>query len=58
VWVVHGTRGDFTDYRGLAVLRTPRPWAVTVMRDTGALMYFEQPEAFDAALRGFLDGPG
>lgn len=56
VWVAHGTRGDFTDYRGLAVLRTPQPWQVTVMRDTGALMYFERPAEFLQSLRGFLDG--
>jgi pimeloyl-ACP methyl ester carboxylesterase len=56
VWAVHGTRGDFTDYRGLAVLRTPQPWQVTVMRDTGALMYFERPAEFLHGLRGFLDG--
>lgn len=55
VWVVHGTRGDFTDYRGLAVLRTRQPWRVTVMRDTGALMYFERPEEFLGGLRTFLD---
>jgi pimeloyl-ACP methyl ester carboxylesterase len=55
VWAVHGTRGDFTDYRGLAVLRTPQPWQVTVMKDTGALMYFERPEEFVRELLAFLD---
>jgi pimeloyl-ACP methyl ester carboxylesterase len=55
VWVVHGTRGDFTDYRGLGVLRTVQPWQVSVMRDTGALMYFERPQEFLRDLRAFLD---
>ncbi len=55
VWAVHGTRGDFTDYRGLAVLRPPTPWRVTVMRDRGALPFFEAPAAFCAELDAFLD---
>ena len=58
VWVAHGTRGDFTDYRGLRVLRPRRPWAVTVMSGCGALPYFERPAEFVAALDGFLGAPG
>lgn len=54
VWVAHGTRGDFTDYRLLRTV-TGRPnWQVQVWPDTGALMYFEQPQAFNAALDAFL----
>lgn len=45
VWACHGVRGDFTDYRGLAVLKPRPPWRVTVF-PTGALPYFEVPEAF------------
>jgi pimeloyl-ACP methyl ester carboxylesterase len=49
VWVAHGTRGDFTDYRGLDAMRSRPNWRVKVF-DAGALMYFEQPQAFDAEL--------
>jgi pimeloyl-ACP methyl ester carboxylesterase len=50
VWVSHGTRGDFTDYRGLVHLRGRPNWRVSVF-EGGALPYFEHPEAFDAELR-------
>jgi pimeloyl-ACP methyl ester carboxylesterase len=53
VWVAHGTRGDFTDYRGLATLRLARPWRVNVF-EGGAMPYFEHPQAFRAAFDGFL----
>jgi pimeloyl-ACP methyl ester carboxylesterase len=57
VWVAHGVRGDFTDYRGLAQAQAQAGgrWQVQVF-DTGALPYFEQPAAFCAALDAFL-GP-
>lgn len=51
VWACHGVRGDFTDYRLKSQL--PR-WRFTVL-ETGALPYFEQPAAFDAALAAFLE---
>ena len=55
VWMSHGTRGDFTDYRGKVALLQQRPnWHCTVFPDTGALMYFEQPAAFNAELDAFL----
>jgi pimeloyl-ACP methyl ester carboxylesterase len=47
VWVSHGVRGDFTDYRGLAFVAGRPNWRVSVMQ-TGALPYFEQPERFFA----------
>ncbi len=47
VWVSHGVRGDFTDYRGLSMLAARPNWRVSVMQ-TGALPYFEQPERFFA----------
>ena len=53
VWVVHGTRGDFTDYRALALVRDRPHWHVTVMQ-TGAMPYFEDIDAFMAAYRSFL----
>ena len=54
VWVAHGTRGDFTDYRLLRTVTGRSNWQVRVWPDTGALMYFEQPQAFNAALDAFL----
>jgi pimeloyl-ACP methyl ester carboxylesterase len=58
VWMSHGTRGDFTDYRGKTALLQQRPnWHCTVFPETGALMYFERPDAFHAALDAFLGEP-
>ena len=53
VWMSHGVRGDFTDYRGLDRMRERTNWRFTVF-PTGALPYFEVPQAFDAALEDFL----
>jgi pimeloyl-ACP methyl ester carboxylesterase len=55
VWVGHGVRGDFTDYRGLASVQGRPNWRVTVF-DSGALPHFEQPEAFVRELDAFLAG--
>jgi hypothetical protein len=52
-WVAHGARGDFTDYRGLARYAGNPAWRVDRF-ETGALPYFEAPEAFFAALAGHL----
>ena len=53
VWMSHGVRGDFTDYRGKSIV-TGRPnWSITVF-ETGALPYFEQPERFQVAYDEFL----
>ncbi|MBS0393614.1 MAG: alpha/beta hydrolase [Proteobacteria bacterium] len=54
VWVAHGVRGDFTDYRQLAGLADRARWRVDSF-DTGALPHFEQPEAFLARCDEFLD---
>ena len=54
VWMSHGTRGDFTDYRGKSTVEQRPNWRITVFPDTGALMYFEQPVAFCAELDRFL----
>ncbi len=54
VWMTHGTRGDFTDYRGKHTVENRSNWRIQVYRDTGALMYFEQPAAFCADLDRFL----
>jgi pimeloyl-ACP methyl ester carboxylesterase len=47
VWVVHGTRGDFTDYRALDLVRDRPQWHVTVMQ-AGAMPYFEDIGTFMA----------
>jgi pimeloyl-ACP methyl ester carboxylesterase len=54
VWVVHGTRGDFTDYRALDLVRDRPNWQVTVMQ-SGAMPYFEDIDGFMAAYRAFED---
>lgn len=53
VWACHGTRGDFTDYRGKRFLAGRANWRFTVF-DSGALPYFEHPEAFDRELATLL----
>ena len=55
VWACHGVRGDFTDYRGMALVPAVAGWQRTVY-PTGALPYFEVPEAFNADLDRFLAG--
>jgi len=55
VWVSHGVRGDFTDYRWKQEIE-PRPnWHVQVFQ-TGALPYFEVPDEFLAGYEVFLSG--
>jgi len=53
VWMSHGVRGDFTDYRGQALVQDRVNWRFSVF-PTGALPHFEVPEAFCAACDGFL----
>ena len=53
VWVSHGTRGDFTDYRGLAAMQGHANWRTEVF-EAGALLYFEHQQRFSAALDAFL----
>jgi pimeloyl-ACP methyl ester carboxylesterase len=47
VWVVHGVRGDFVDYRGLGNVAGRPNWSIEVL-PTGALPHFELPEEFIA----------
>ena len=54
VWASHGVRGDFTDYRAKVFLQGRPNWQFTVF-DSGALPYFEQPQAFNEGLGGFLN---
>ena len=53
VWMSHGVRGDFTDYRGKDSVEGRPNWRFTVF-PTGALPYFEVPDDFNAALVDFL----
>jgi pimeloyl-ACP methyl ester carboxylesterase len=53
VWMSHGTRGDFTDYRGKGTVQGRPNWRFSVF-ETGAMPYFEQPQAFQAAFDAFL----
>lgn len=55
VWMSHGVRGDFVDYRGKAWYADRPNWAFTQF-ETGALPHFEVPAAFNAALDRFLAG--
>jgi pimeloyl-ACP methyl ester carboxylesterase len=54
VWMSHGTRGDFTDYRGKRWVAGRANWSFDVFA-TGALPYFEMPEAFFARFDAFLE---
>lgn len=56
VWMAYGVRGDFTDYRGKVIVEGRANWQFSVF-PTGALPYFEVPEAFDAAYDRFLAAP-
>ena len=53
VWLSHGVRGDFTDYRGRRWLEARGNWRFSVY-PTGALPYFEVPERFIGDLDGFI----
>jgi pimeloyl-ACP methyl ester carboxylesterase len=54
VWMSHGTRGDFTDYRAKAIVEGRPNWRFKVY-PTGALPYFERPTEFCADFEAFLD---
>jgi len=53
VWMSHGVRGDFTDYRGKAIVEGRDNWRFSVFQ-TGALPYFEVPETFFREFDAFL----
>jgi pimeloyl-ACP methyl ester carboxylesterase len=53
VWMSHGVRGDFTDYRAMHLLQGKANWRFSEF-PTGALPYFEVPAQFNAALDAFL----
>jgi hypothetical protein len=45
IWVAHGVRGDFVDYRGLRQLADRKNWTIEVL-PTGALPHFEMTAQF------------
>jgi len=53
VWVSHGVRGDFVDYRGKARFATHANWQFTVF-NSGALPYFECPQEFAEKMLAFM----
>ena len=53
VWLVHGVRGDFVDYRHKAAYSDRPLWLFDVM-PTGALPYFEDGADFMARYERFL----
>jgi pimeloyl-ACP methyl ester carboxylesterase len=55
VWVSHGVRGDFVDFRSMAMVRDWPNWRVTQML-TGAMPYFELTDQFCATYDEFLGG--
>jgi pimeloyl-ACP methyl ester carboxylesterase len=56
VWMSHGVRGDFTDYRGQTLVEGRRNWRLSVF-PTGALPFFEVPDRFMAEYDAFLESP-
>jgi pimeloyl-ACP methyl ester carboxylesterase len=53
VWLSHGVRGDFVDYRGIDTVQGRPNWSFSVFQ-TGALPHFEAGDAFVAGYEGFL----
>ena len=55
VWMCHGVRGDFTDYRLTSLLTGRTNWRFSVFQ-TGALPHFEVLPEFCRDYAGLLDG--
>ena len=53
VWLTHGVRGDFVDYRKTETVAGRSNWTVRVF-ETGALVYFEELDAFTRDYDAFL----
>ena len=51
--VIHGTRGDFTNYKNLNIVSSQPNWQVQVLQ-TGAMPYFEVPQAYFACQDAFV----
>lgn len=54
VWMSHGVRGDFTDYRRKTAFAGRANWSFHVFQ-TGALPHFEAPDEFFARYDAFLE---
>ena len=57
IWMTHGTRGDFTDYRKKSRFNTHANWRFSVF-STGALPHFEMLEKFCVEYDRFLGDSG
>ena len=53
VWMVHGVRGDFVDYKGKRLIEGRPNWTIDVL-ETGALPQFEKMAAFAERYDAFL----
>jgi pimeloyl-ACP methyl ester carboxylesterase len=53
VWLVHGERGDFVDYRLKSRFANAANWTMDVM-PTGAIPYFEIPDEFLTKYDAFM----
>lgn len=53
VWMCHGVRGDFVDYRGAEAFRDLPNWSLSTF-ETGAMPYFESLDTFVTAYEAFL----
>lgn len=54
VWMTHGVRGDFVDYRHQSEFAGNPHWRIDVF-PTGALPHFERPDEFTKRYEAFLD---
>ncbi len=54
VWLAHGTKGDFRDFRGAGWTRERTNWTQTAF-DTGALPHFEVTDDFMSRYETFLE---
>jgi pimeloyl-ACP methyl ester carboxylesterase len=57
IWLVHGDRGDFQDYKYASEFKKRPNWTVTELA-TGALPYFEKPQEFIQLYDEFLARTG
>lgn len=55
VWMSHGVRGDFVDYRQKGLVERLPNWTVSVLQ-TGAMPHFEMPAQFVGLYEQFLNG--
>jgi alpha-beta hydrolase superfamily lysophospholipase len=54
VWVMHGVRGDFTDFSGTRAFEAMPNWKIETF-PTGALPHFETLREFNASYDAFLE---